>query len=227
MDISIIIPTLNEAGCIGNLLSFFRQECDPYNHEIIVVDGGSTDDTVNKATEYDVNVLSSDKGRARQMNAGAQAATGKVLYFVHADTMPPKGCLDEIWDAYQENTKVGCYRFKFDKSNPFMRVNSFFTRLPFLWCRGGDQSLFVSRAVFDELNGFKEDYSIMEDYDFISRAKKLYAFKVLPKSIKVSSRKYEHNSYVRVNLSNILVFTLYQLGLAPNKLAVLYRKLLN
>jgi len=87
--------------------------------------------------------------------------------------------------------------------------------------------LFVERDLFRHLEGFSEAHKIMEDYDFIRRAKKENRFFVLPNQIKVSARKYQENSYFRVNLSNLFVYVLYQLGYAPNKLAVLYKKLLN
>lgn len=94
-------------------------------------------------------------------------------------------------------------------------------------CRGGDQSLFITRKIFDELQGYDEYYKIMEDYDIIIRARKKYAFKIIPKDIIVSARKYDHNSYFKVNITNLAVFIMFFLKVNQDKMINFYRKMLN
>ena len=90
-----------------------------------------------------------------------------------------------------------------------MKVNAFCTRLPFIWCRGGDQTLFIRKKDFLKVGKFREDYQIMEDYEFIIRAKKVLKFKIIPKNVIVSARKYKTNSYLRVQKVNLKVMQMF------------------
>lgn len=222
-SISVIIPTLNEEGNIEKLLPFLQKHGEPYLQEIIVVDGESEDRTTEKASFLGAQVLiSAQKCRASQLNMGAQAAKGDVLYFVHADALPPKSFASDIEKALEEGKRIGCYRFRFDSRKIMLRINSYFTRFPFLWCRGGDQTLFMEKDLFQKLNGFDERFVVMEDFDLIRRAKQKASFHVLPKSVIVSPRKYAKNSYLRVNIANLIVFRMFKRGVDPQRLKETY-----
>ena len=160
------------------------------------------------------------------MNAGAESATGEILYFLHADTRPPESFPDDILRTYDQGYEAGCYRFSFDRHHPMLAINAWFTRFDLLMCRGGDQSLFISRELFHRLGGFRDEMVIMEDYDLISRIRNHASFRILPKTITVSARKYKENSYLLVNLSNLFVFMLYLLGASQRTLIHAYTHLI-
>ncbi|MCB0630805.1 MAG: TIGR04283 family arsenosugar biosynthesis glycosyltransferase [Saprospiraceae bacterium] len=228
MKISIIIPTLNEAGNIARLVEHLRKHGKEDLAEIIVVDGGSSDHTEELARRAGaITYLSPRKGRSLQMNFGARHASGDILYFVHADTLPPATYVKDIRQAVQADYPIGCFRFRFDSDRWLLKVNSWFTRLDQLWCRGGDQTLFITRELFEELNGFCPDHIIMEEYDLIARARKLYPFRIIPKDVLVSARKYDNNSYLRVQIANLIAFNMYRLGFSQPGIYNTYRKLLD
>ncbi len=228
MKVSIIIPVLNEEKNIERLIKRLCKKNSASIAELLVVDGGSTDQTLDLAACAGAQVLQSpQKGRAQQMNFGAQHATGDLLYFVHGDTLPPESYLDDLNQAVNEGFAIGSFRLLLDSKNPFLRINSFMTRFPFLWCRGGDQTLFVTREVFQELGGYREEYCIMEEYDLIVRAKEKYPFKIIPKDVLASARKYTVNGYFRVQFANFLVFNMFRLGASQQSMLKTYQKLLN
>lgn len=213
MKISIIIPTLNEAQNITKLLQFLTSLPQTYA-EIIVVDGGSTDKTVEIASTYkEVQCFATDlRSRAKQMNFGAKKAKGDMLYFVHADVMPLASYAEDIKAAVDEGYEFGCYRFKFDIEHSALKVNAYFTRFNRMFCRGGDQTLFITKSLFEKYGGFDSYYSIMEDFDFIRRVRKKEKFKIIPKSVVVSARKYDHNSYLKVNMINLVSYWMFMMG---------------
>ncbi|WP_421765526.1 TIGR04283 family arsenosugar biosynthesis glycosyltransferase [Ekhidna sp.] len=230
MFISIIIPTLNEEGHIGRLLHFLSTHPQKHDYEIIVVDGGSKDKTTSIVREFGLEPESTNMAsRAHQMNVGAIQSKGKVLYFVHADTQPAESFVADIRSAIENGVESGCYRFKFDNpQNPLLHVNGFFTRFPFKWCRGGDQTLFIQKDTFDMLGGFDEKYVIMEDYDILDRIEREgISFSVLPKSVKVSARKYHQNSYLKVQITNFKAMKMYRQGADPVRIKNYYTNALN
>ena len=193
--LSVIIPTLNEANHISNLLHYLIfNSSSTHIAEIIVVDGGSTDDTQNIVNGIEaVTLLKSEKGRAKQMNTGAQKATGDILYFLHADSFPPKHFDQYIIEEVSKANLAGCFRMQFDHSHWWLRLASWLTQFRWRPCRGGDQSQFITKDLFNELGGFDEQFIIYEDNDLIN---KLYArdeFIVIQKKIKTSARCYEKN----------------------------------
>ncbi len=227
MKLSIIIPTLNEAENIERLIKRLRPEKNHRLADLIVVDGGSHDGTVTKAEKAGATVLQTPPGRAIQMNHGVEASKGELLYFVHGDTLPPDGYMEKIIQAVEEGYPVGCFRFRLDSERWLLKLNSYFTRFDQNWCRGGDQSLFITREAFRTLGGYRNDYKIMEDYDLIFRARDKYRFKIIPDDVIVSARKYETNSYLRVQFANFVVFNMYRLGYSQEKMVRTYKRLLN
>lgn len=210
---------MNEAEKLPHLLDALHKYT--YNfEEIIVVDAKSEDNTSDIARNYSkVKLIEGhEPSRAEQMNTGAKLAKGDVLYFVHADVIPPVTFEEDIERAIAAGADFGCYRFQFDKDSVFLRFNAWWTRFKFMFCRGGDQTLFIKKDVFSELDMFDENYVIMEDFDLIKRAKKNYTFRIIPKDVIVSARKYDHNSYLKVNLVNLWSYWTFMLGGSPEKI---------
>ena len=225
----MVIPALNEAAHLPRLLTRLNEGLSGHTGEITVVDGGSRDDTAAIAEAAGARVLRSPRrGRAAQLNYGAARARYELLYFVHADTLPPASFVADIEEALAGGYPVGCYRFVYDRPpNPLMRLNAYCTRFDRLWCRGGDQSLFVTRELFDRLGGFCERHCIMEDFDFIQKAQAEARFRIMPRNIVVSARKYETNGYLRVQLANLVVFTMYRLGVSRERMKATYAGMLD
>jgi rSAM/selenodomain-associated transferase 2 len=227
MKISVIIPVLNEAENLKMLLPFICKFGVRDLAEVIVVDAGSDDDTAHIARSHGAILLRSHvKCRASQLNQGAAVAKGGIFYFVHADSRPHGDFARDILESVKRGNLAGCYRYQFDSSSPFLKMNAWFTRFNGIFSGGGDQTLFIARSAFEQLNGFDEYYTIMEDFELVGRIKRKFGFTVLPKSILVSARKYETNSWLRVQLANLTVFMLYYLKINPNKLKWIYRKML-
>ena len=191
-SISIVIPVYNEAKTISKLLWHLKtQATTTIIKEVIVVDGGSTDNTKDIALHEDVTVLSSEKGRAKQMNFGAKHAKGSILYFLHADSFPPNGFDRHIFSKVEKGNLAGCFKMKFDSNHWWLKLAGWLTQFNWKASRGGDQSLFVTKDLFNELNGFDEQFAIYEDIDFIN---KLYAktpFVVIQEWIITSARRYQ------------------------------------
>lgn len=228
MNVSVIIPTYNEAGSIASLIQQLRHYDAAGAVEILVVDAGSSDNTMELAQMAGATVLRAPKaGRAAQMNYGARQASGDILYFVHADVGIHPGYVATIQRAVAQGYEAGCYRFRFDSKHPLLRLNSFGTRFRGIMSRGGDQTLFVTRDLFQRLQGFDEYYVIMEDFDIIQRIRRQARFLIVPQDVVVSARKYETNSWLRVQVANLTAFSLFFLRVAPTRIARTYKAMLN
>lgn len=228
MRISVIIPTLNEAATIGQLIADLRTHGSDSLTDLLVVDGGSTDGTVERARQAGARVVVSPQpGRANQMNYGATLTAGDVLYFVHADVQIHPHFVSDIGQAIADGNDAGCYRFRFASAHPLLRLNSYGTRFPGIMSRGGDQTLFITRALFNRLGGFRERYVIMEDFDIIVRIRETGRFCIIPKDVIVSARKYETNSWLRVQVANLTAFSLFFMNVAPTRIAQTYKRMLN
>ncbi len=227
MTFSAIIPTYNEAKSIGPLVRQLLAYGGPALLEILVIDAASPDGTAEVARRAGATVWQSPKpGRAAQMNFGATLAGGDVLYFIHADVRIHPAFITDIEQAIKAGYEAGCYRFRFDSEKPMLRFNSYGTRFPGLMSRGGDQTLFTTRPLFDRLKGFDERYVIMEDFDIIVRLRRTARFRIIPKEVLVSARKYETNSWLRVQLANLTAFSLFFLKVSPRRIARTYKALL-
>lgn len=225
--VSIIIPTYNEAECIQKLIKYLLQVEYAPVPEIIVSDGGSTDNTPALAEMAGAKVIySPKKGRAAQMNASVAEATGDILYFLHADTFPPAGFINAIVENCTPAAGAGCFRLKFDQNHWFLNVNAWFTRFDLDSIRFGDQSLFIFKSLFERIGGFSEDHMIMEDQEIISRIRKVTGFKVLPAAVVTSAKKYRENGIYRLQFIFSVIWGLYYLGLPQKKLICIYNRLI-
>ena len=228
MKISIIIPTFNEEENIEKIISYLLLIKQKNNIEIIVSDGGSVDNTIEIAQKKAVVVtLSNIKGRAGQMNHGVNFATGDVLYFIHADSRPPLTYFTDIEEAISRGYNCGCYRSQFDSNSFLLKINAFFTRLNFLFCRGGDQTIFVTRALFEKVGPYKNEMLIMEDYDFLARIRKQGRFKLFNKATIFSARKYDENSWLKVQKANLKIVRMYKNGKSQKEMLDAYKHMLN
>lgn len=222
--VSVIIPTLNEAPNIGPLLRFIRQQGGRCVHEILVCDAGSTDATVQQANELGATVISCSKGRSIQMNAGAAAATGDILYFLHADSMPPPHFTHDIVHSVSQGFAAGCFRMKFDSQHWLLRCSAWFTRFNNRLCRGGDQSMFIRNDVYKSIGGFDEKFIIFEDNEIINRIRMNGKFTVIQRDLITSARRFNENGIVRLSLIFLWLHTRYRLGTSHDKLLLYYKK---
>ena len=207
--LSIIIPVLNEAGSIQKLLEHLSKSFSGENEiEIILVDGGSNDGT-KEITEHfihassrpvrflkpdrslSIQVLESEKGRAKQMNHGAQLASGEILYFLHADSFPPKDFDKYIMDEVEKGNPAGSFRMKFDSDHWWLQLAGWFTKFNRKAFRGGDQSQFITKFLFDEIGGFDENYIVYEDNILIRELYNRDKFVVIQHILTTSARRYK------------------------------------
>jgi len=215
MILSIIIPVVNEEFHLKKLLPLLVK--NPAI-EVIVVDGGSTDDSKKIAENLGVKVINAPKSRAKQMNAGAEAATGDVLYFVHADSIPPTSFYEDIEAHLKKNISFGCFRSLFDTQNTFLKINSYFSRYKGMMFRGGGQTLWITKKFFQELNGYDESLKLMEEYDFIKRASQKADYQVIQKDVMVSTRTYDKNGNFKTQLVYGLIMFGFFRGINQDKL---------
>ncbi|MEO7523808.1 MAG: TIGR04283 family arsenosugar biosynthesis glycosyltransferase [Ferruginibacter sp.] len=224
--ITVIIPAKNEATQLPVLLNYLNTvPGNEFITEIIVSDGKSTDETVTIANFYGAKaVISQQAGRGKQMNTGAKNAKGNILYFLHADSIPPTGFVNDILKQISQGYDAGCYRLRFDYDHWFLRANAWFTRFNVNAVRFGDQSLFVRKLLFETIGGFREDLIIMEDQEIIRRIRKKGRFAVIAGYVTTSARKYKVNGIYRMQAIFFYIYFAYLLGASQQKLVGIYKK---
>ena len=225
--ISIIIPVLNESKGIRKLIDHLYANAFGYIGEIIVVDGGSTDDIRVELFGYsNVRYIPSGQGRARQMNAGAIVAKRSILYFLHADSFPPKYFDRAIFEVLLVNDNIGAGSFmlRFDNDHWWLKLMGWTTRINHSACRGGDQSLFVNRGLFFALDGFDEDYEVYEDMELIKRLYRATTFKIIREPIITSARHYEQIGVWRLQWLHLRIYFKRWGGAGAEELNAFYRE---
>jgi rSAM/selenodomain-associated transferase 2/rSAM/selenodomain-associated transferase 1 len=220
--ISVIIPARNEAAALGQTLERV-QRADGI--EIILADGGSRDATRAIAEQAGATVLEIAGGRAAQQNAGAAAAGGRHLLFLHADTLPPDGYAELIRRTLDNPTAVaGAFRFRTDGSGAAMRLVEWGANVRsgvFHWPYG-DQGLFMEKRVFDELGGFSP-LPIMEDYELVGRLRRRGRVVTLGEAALTSARRWRHLGALRTTARNLAMVAGFRAGVPPERLARFYR----
>ena len=237
--LSIIIPILNEEAYIGKLLEHLLANTSSKNNiEILIVDGGSTDgsnEIINSfitmkshigldCTRPDILLLNSPKGRAKQMNLGAKHATGTILYFLHADSFPPPNFDQLIINEVEKGNKAGCFKMKFDSSHWWLQLAGWLTQFSWRACRGGDQSQFITKKLFDDLGDFDERFTIYEDNDLIN---KLYArkqFVIIQEWLISSCRCYKKNGVWKLQYHFWTIYVKKWFGASAEDLHRYYKK---
>ena len=219
--VSIIVPTLNEAAQISQTLQALMALAG--EKEILVVDGGSEDETVALARGAGVIVIESARGRGVQQHAGAMAARGDVLWFVHADTIaPPNGILD-INAALADSAIVGGnFGLTFDGASRAARqLTAIYPALRWLNLCYGDSGIFVRRSVYEAVGGFRE-FAVFEDLDLLKRLRRAGRFVHLKTRIVTSSRRFESRNFAGMWAHWTALQVLYWAGVHPNTLARWY-----
>jgi len=220
MRVSVIIPALNEAAGIARTLQSVRADGP---HEMIVVDGGSTDATREQAASADL-VLSGPRGRAVQMNLGAAHATGDALLFLHADCEPETGWLTALRRTLSRRGVIaGCFQMRVAERGPLYRlIDACATaRVRLTGIVYGDQGLFLRRETFDGLGGFPT-LRLMEDVYLSLRLRRLGRVAVAPAQLLVAPRRWQRQGLLRQSLRNWTLTALAAAGVHPDRLASFY-----
>jgi rSAM/selenodomain-associated transferase 2 len=221
MRISVIIPVLNEEKSItATLAELQRLKPD----ELILVDGGSSDETREVCQRFGVGFYPSRAGRAAQMNFGAQRSTGDVLLFLHADTRLPPSAFNDIRAALEDRRVVGGrFDLQLDDVRPMLKLIGFMISLRSRLSKvgTGDQAIFVRREIFQELGGYP-DIPLMEDIAFSRALKRRGAVACLRSRVVTSARRWEADGIWRTILKMWTLKTLYLLGISPVRLKRFY-----
>ena len=217
--LSVIIAALNEENLVAEAVS---SALSAGASEVIVVDGGSSDRTAQRAADAGATVLETERMRARQLNAGASKATGDVLLFLHADTVLPEGASQAVLTAIDRGALFGGFRIRFREQTSLLRFTAWMInrRSALTRCPWGDQAQFIVRAAFE---GFRE-IPLMEDYELAIRMKRRGGNVLLPLHVTTSGRRFLERGFVRSWLTNWWLILLYRLGVEPEKLARMYRE---
>ena len=227
MTISIIIPTYNEEENIEKLVRFIKENSNDSVSDIFVSDGGSQDATLEVAIRAGARALvSAGKGRSAQMNFGAAQTTGEILYFIHADCLPPPSFVKDILSAIQQGYDIGRYRSEFNSSKTLLKINAWFTRFDLFIAMGGDQTLFVKRPLFEKCGRFDERMNIMEEYDFCNRARAIGKYRIMKGNALISARKYDTNSWFRVQWANATIVKMFRRGSSQQQMLDTYKRML-
>ena len=215
------MPVLNEAKILEKTLSQLQPALK--SHELIVVDGGSTDASVHIAERYG-KVVVSERGRAKQLNAGAAVATGDIIIFLHADIWLESSALAAVVAALSSGYVGGGFRQKIDGKCFLYRLIEIAGNMrgKYLKVFYGDSGIFLTRTDFEKIGGFP-DAPILEEMEFSRDLRRLGKTTLLTPYIHISARRWESRGIVRTTLNNWLITLLYCFGVSPGKLAKLYR----
>ncbi len=225
--LSVIIPVLNERECLPLALAALRGH--DWIHEVIVVDGGSTDGTrewLDRQADGSIKIVYAERGRGRQLNAGAAAATGDVFLFLHADCLLPCDAGERLRQALvAEGAAGGCFCVRFTQESPrslALVAAGINLRTRIARSATGDQAIFVRRRIFETIAGFHE-WPLFEDVDFVGRLKKAGKFEVVCSPVTISARRHIHYGVVRTVMLAYLLRLGFWAGASPFTLARWYQ----
>ena len=220
-ELSIIIPTLDEAHSIKATLDGARALRGRV--EVIVVDGGSRDGTRELARERGARLIESERGRGRQMRAGAAAARSEALWFLHADTIPPANAAELIAEALGDMSVVGGnFAIRFDGAGHAARFLTWlYPQLRKLGLLYGDSGIFARRETYERVGGF-QPFPIFEDVDLVRRLSRVGRMAHIPEPVVTSSRRFENRSFALTFARWSILQALYWLGVHPDRLGRRY-----
>ncbi len=225
-EFSVVVPTLDEEERIGAALRSARRGLGP-EAELVVVDGGSRDATRDRAARR-ARVLRAGPGRGAQLDAGARAAEGRILVFLHADSRLPEDAASAIRDALERPGAVaGCFRFALAPPSPPLSRWSLLEAAVRLRTRlfrtaTGDQTIFATRAAYAAAGG-APDWELFEDVELVRRLRQVGRFVPLELEASTSRRRWERRGFWRTVARHLLLRLGYRLGLSPERLARRYR----
>ena len=219
--ISVIIPILNEAKILDDTLSKLQPELR--NQELIIVDGGSSDGSIEIAKRFG-KVVISERGRARQLNTGAAAATGDILVFLHADVWLEPGAFDSVEKTLASGYVGGGFLQKIDGKGILYRLleKTADMRGKYQKIFYGDSGIFVTKKNFHRIGGFPE-VPIMEEVKFSKSLRKLGKTRMIKPKIHISARRWESKGIIRTTVTNWFITLLYNCGFSLDRLAKLYQ----
>ena len=219
--VSIVIPTLNEGAVIAETLDHLHQQPGPT--QLLVVDGGSTDRTRERARAAGASVLEGPRGRGTQLNRGAEAAEGDLLLFLHADTaLPPNGLSRIRRTLSRPSVVAGTFQLRFDVPSPLLRFYAWCTKWPWIRLCFGDRGLFTTREAFEAVGGYPE-WPLFEDLELAHRLYEHGGFRFLDAAVTTSARRFRRNGVLRQQLRNLYLWLQYVTGTDPERVAHLYR----
>ena len=218
------MPTLNEGFHLAVLIQRLQTEAPEI--EVIVVDGGSRDTTCAIAERLVDRVIKTEAGRARQQNAGARHATRGIIWFLHADCLPPDGFAEAIVSCIDAGAVGGCFQLQLPERDAILRVSDQLGNLAvdLFGVAYGDHGIFCTREAFERTGGFPLQ-DIFEDADFYRALRRIGPVRQLRAKLQASSRRYRRYGPVRTTAAFLLLTALYALGLPRPALASLYRRL--
>jgi len=225
-DISIVIPVLNEHAVINKTIKVLYHQQFSGIFEVIVVDGSKDGSTISRIQNKAVIKIISPPGRGPQMNSGARMASGKIILFLHCDTILPEGALNAVLDIMKNQlVKAGAFDLSIDAKGFFYRMiektasfRSRITKIPY-----GDQAIFIRKNYFFEIGQYR-NIPIMEDVELMQRIKKAKgSIRIINKQTTTSARRWEQEGALRCTLRNWMILTLFFWGVKPEKLAAFYK----
>jgi rSAM/selenodomain-associated transferase 2 len=223
---SVVIPVLREADRINTVIDHILQLSPNGPCQIIVADADPDGATINAIKSDNVLTTVSERGRAKQMNAGAAMARGEMIVFLHADTFLPSGAFERIEEVLKNGHFVaGAFDLAIDSTNLLVRFiaagarfRSRLTHIPY-----GDQAIFIRKDYFEKIGRFRE-IPLMEDVELMRRIKrKRHKICILPEQVTTSARRWQSEGIIYTALRNLVLVTLFFLGVSPGKLARYYK----
>lgn len=221
LRISVIVPTLNEAAHLAATVDSIRASLP--TAEIIVADGGSSDETPRLAAQLGAHVITSATGRGAQLAAGAAHACGDLLVFLHADTRLPADASAVLDRSFaRPEVALGTFRMKFDQAGLLLRASAWLTRFDSVFTRFGDQAIVVRRTFYQELGGFPP-WPLFEDVEILRRARRVSRVWSFPAYVTTSARRFRRRGPLRQQWLNTCLLVRFLTGTPPATLATLYR----